>query len=780
MLRRIGWTALLSALTATAAPQGCVGSFAVANFRLTVAPPSGNAAPYVGIRQVSNIPAGYRIRYQPQELPDLEKDARLTLVLVPKTPDGQLTILEPRPIAAATEWTAPFAARIALLVFAPQGLDEKRLSNLVTRDQNLVMALADYADQTADLEAGLETIRALEDDADDDKPYRPTTPAEQALFAVLRALNPAASPYNPLGAGRRTRAASLMGQGADAFFENAGGMVPGGGVLPALKPLLMPDTEFRAVFARTLDSGMMALCAQVQARTRNKIAYLWAYRVIGSGAPVATVGSPSDLALGTRVVVPLRLDKSADPRALDRATDWTLLGEGNAPPLPVSGRAYGEERSIHLDLRNFTGPPGAYRIEARWDWETLSIRGNIRLHRLDSFESAQITPDSQNQLIAGTGPVFIELAGADFVFVDKAALHRPGSTYSMPAGLPTDRSNPSWLRVEIDTGPLRPGPYLLALTRVDGASFDVPVQVLPAPPKITGEPLRVNSGEKEQTITISGTGLDRIQSFTSEAADVILKPPATGTRREAAIRLHSGVKPGDQVAVAAKVDGMPALLRFPGLLQVVGPRPLIREAKASLPRDLPIAPREGELPAGSWVSFALRVEPANIQPVLTLQCDDPARAVQTITLRPGEKQALAQWTGTGDGAWFLSLDPGALGQSGCALEAVIETESLGKSDRFGLGKVMRLPRIESLSLTDEKLPEGFAATLLGFDLETVEKTGWSAQSGVPIPELPRPVAGEGARQALRIVMPWPSPSPKAPLFVWLRGESEGRATRITP
>ena len=44
-------------------------------------------------------------------------------------------------------------------------------------------------------------------------------------------------------------------------------------------------------------------------------------------------------------------------------------------------------------------------------------------------------------------------------------------------------------------------------------------------------------------------------------------------------------------------------------------------------------------------------------------------------------------------------------------------------------------------------------------------------------ELP---AGEGAKQALRIAMPWPSPTPKAPLFVWLRGETEGRATKVQP
>jgi hypothetical protein len=128
---------------------------------------------------------------------------------------------------------------------------------------------------------------------------------------------------------------------------------------------------------------------------------------------------------------------------------------------------------------------------------------------------------------------------------------------------------------------------------------------------------------------------------------------------------------------------------------------------------------------------------------------------------------------------FLSLDPGAVGQSGCTLTAVIEVESLGKSDAFTLGKVVRLPRIENFSMTDEKSTDGFFGNLRGFDLETIEKTGWEARTGVSVAELPRPIPGEGAKQILRVVMPWPSPSPKAPLFVWLRGESEGRATKVT-
>jgi hypothetical protein len=154
--------------------------------------------------------------------------------------------------------------------------------------------------------------------------------------------------------------------------------------------------------------------------------------------------------------------------------------------------------------------------------------------------------------------------------------------------------------------------------------------------------------------------------------------------------------------------------------------------------------------------------------------------VQPVKLHVGEKQTSAQLVATGNDGWFLSLDPGAAGQSGCTLTAVMETEELGKSDPFTLGKVVRLPRIESFAMTDEKSPDGFYGVLKGYDLDTIEKTGWDSRSGAAAPELPRPAAGEGSRQTLRIAMPWPSPTPKAPLFVWLRGEADGRATKVNP
>ncbi len=74
----------------------------------------------------------------------------------------------------------PFAPRIVLVVYAPLGLDEKRLTNLVTKDENMASALADYADPRPGLEIGIGTgsgdgSRDADDDAQPTSPARPLT-----------------------------------------------------------------------------------------------------------------------------------------------------------------------------------------------------------------------------------------------------------------------------------------------------------------------------------------------------------------------------------------------------------------------------------------------------------------------------------------------------------------------------------------------------------------------------------------------------------------------------
>ncbi|HEY4362944.1 MAG TPA: hypothetical protein VGN17_18385 [Bryobacteraceae bacterium] len=779
------FTGLLLPYGATGATRGCDGSISVTSFRLTVQQAGTAAGPALPIRHLNNLLAGYRVSYRPMDLPaDMKKDAKLTLVLVPKSADGNVTVLEPKLAATPGDWQIPFATRIAVLVFAPQGLDEKRLTNLVTKDDALAASLADYADETADLEAGLSYASDLADAAEENPSPRANTPAEQALFALVRALNPAVSSYDPLGVGRRAGPATMMGQGASAFFENAGGIVPGGGVLPMVKTWLLPDTEFRSVYAIQADAAdSMTLCAKVQAKGKNKLAYLWAYRLQDGKAPALTEVKDVDLPLGLRSGVPVKLDDAAAWRPVAHIFDWSLVPEsGSGQPVNLTVRSVPEERALQLDLRKLAAAPGAYHIQGKWDWDTVKVAGSVRLHRLDDLKTARLAPESQDRLVAATGPVQVDLTGADFLFVDHAWLHRPNNARQLPADLPAARVAPSdQLQVEIDTDGLRAGPYLLALSRIDGATTDMPLRVLPAAPRMDAPGPRVNVGQTEQRITFTGSGLDRLEKLDGDRAEITLQPATEDpSHRDAVIRIHADVKPGDKLAVLAKVEGMVAAVRFPVAFQVAAARPRIREAKASGAADLAVAVRDGEVPSGSWVSYALRVEPATSNAALTVQCADAAATVQPLKLHVGEKQTNAQLVAAGGDTLFLSLDPGAAGQSGCALTAMIETDDLGKSDPFALGKVVRLPRIESFTMTDEKSATGFYGLLKGFDLDTIDKTGWAGGTGVSVADLPRPVTGEGARQTLRIAMPWPSPSPKAPLFVWLRGETDSRATKVNP
>jgi hypothetical protein len=126
---------------------------------------------------------------------------------------------------------------------------------------------------------------------------------------------------------------------------------------------------------------------------------------------------------------------------------------------------------------------------------------------------------------------------------------------------------------------------------------------------------------------------------------------------------------------------------------------------------------------------------------------------------------------------FLSFDPGVW-QAGCAIGAVLDNGGGGRSKSFVLGKVIRVPHVEAFELTEEKNGDNYIGKLTGTDLENIAQVGWAADHGIPVAGLPTPVGGDSRKQSLRIELPWPPPSPHAPLYVWFRGETDGRETRI--
>jgi hypothetical protein len=756
--------------------RSCVGASAVGTFRLLVKPPSGSNP--LGIRSVNNIAANSKLTYEPIQLPDsLKKNGKLALVIMPADLDQRAaqgaTVLEPKPVGATAEWTAPFTIGTLLVVFAPQGLDEKRVTNLVSRDEDLIDDLARYAERTVQLENTLEEFNALDEEEEIEDPTKAPrgTPVEQALFTLTRALNPNSTFFNPLSGGRTVGPQTKSGLAAGAFFENAGALFPGGGALSMAKTWLLPDSEFRTVYTETAPPDGLTLCSQKNlSRTRNRVVYLWGYQLIGLPAPKFSRGLDTSVPSGAKSAVSIKTPNTQDWPLLDRFREWSLVNTATKQEIPVRVRAVAKGWA-DLDLRKSNVAPGNYTLRGRWDWETVNVDGTWRVNAPGDLKAAKLTAESASRLVEGSGMEPVELEGTDFQFVERVALKRAGTlgaintelAFRLPQGFRNGPQNR--LEVEINTDTFRAGPYLLAVQQMNGKSADIPLQIAPVPPRVSNLPIRLNLGETQQRITLRGSNLDRFAPTidTSEGIKIQMLD-GSDTERDAVVQMAANLKRGAKITRSG--------LSF----QVVGAKPKLTSATATLPDQLPAELRTGELPSGTLVSFLIRAENVEAPAALVVDCADATRSLGALRIRLGERKAGGlKFDAAGQGSYFAAFDPGTVGQSGCDLQLAVESEASGKSAGLSAGRVTRLPKVTALTWTEEKATGGYVALLKGTDLELIEKAGWEGQAGVPITEAPK--AATGDLQSLKVVLPWPPPSPLAPVMVWLRGDSQGRKVK---
>jgi hypothetical protein len=444
------------------------------------------------------------------------------------------------------------------------------------------------------------------------------------------------------------------------------------------------------------------------------------------------------------------------------------------------------QASLQLDLAHAKIPPGKYQLAANWDWTPLPIAGAVEVRPFADFNAVQLTPRSQDRLVTGAGVVPVQLTGADFEFIMGVTLRNAnrGKDSASPVHFslpPADESGQKRvLDLDVNTASLQPGPYLLALTQLNGSSHQVQVTVHPPTPKLSNAPLRVNVGEAQQTVVLEGNDLERIDRITSPNAEWTLAPAGDQehlAQRSATIKLLPKAQPGDHLAATVVVKGLNVPLQLSDALQVLGPRPKIVSVSRSFSSPAGVQLQTGEVPSGVSVSFAVRADNTGSRPGVQLQCRDDGSTRKKLTLYPGDRQDGAELDSAGQGVLFLSMDPGTVGQSGCELTATIVGEPTGNSGAYPLGRVVRLPRIEKFTITGEKLGESlYAGTLIGQDLELIDKTGWNSKHGFEAQGIPTPAPGASGEQTLKIAVPWPPPSPQAPLYIWLRGEQESRAT----
>ncbi len=810
---------LASALLCGEIAGPCVGeNLRVGTFKLSVLPSLGG--PSLPVESVNLIQEGQILRYEPVDLPpSIRGKTKIALVLVPapEATTEDLVVLDAKRAKSPADWDVPMRSSVVGVVFGPQGLDVKRISNLVNKDPQLVLQLATYAKQTATVNALISTL----------SDYEASRPGSQDLNAVLKgfssrygvflpkldsnasaqqqaqqllqALVPTVSDYDPLASGRgmvMQQSAGVAASLAALFYGSPVGLMAGGAALfEGLRTMIFPNTDLRAAFVQSEASDGLKLCSQshpLKARTRT--AYLWMLRIPNAAVPAASLSDTQYIPMVVKSKANLTCATHEQLRMLPRAREWRLVSGEYETPVPVSVTVGETNDELSIDLRNVTVPAGDYHLAALWDWQPFAVKGTLKIVPLGNLADAYLTPQSEDLLIADSGWVKVDLTGADFEFVKSVALRTPSDpdaredpaprtvNFTLPKGFAAGKQ--ATLEVKINTNRLMPGDYALMVTQANDKADLVPVTIHPPNPKIEGLPLRVNVGQPEQVVTLRGRGLDRIKTLrTPNAAWTLapLPPDVTdATERKAMIRLLPGAKPGELLNASKSVEGINQPVEVEGIALVVGPRPRIESVDESFPKQGTVFLEKGEIPAGSPMSFALHVRNVDARPSLELACANTELGRKTLNLEPGDRTDIGPLDFAGDGVLFLLLDPGTVGQSGCELTATVTTPDAGASEPYKLGRLVRLPRIDKFLLTGEKISEAvYMGALTGQNLQMIEKTGWNSKTGYPVQGIPTPVPGNPNQQTLKIELPWPPPSPEAPIYVWLRGENQGRKTSAT-
>jgi hypothetical protein len=787
----------------------CAGAASIWEFSLSVQPTADK--PPIAVREVHGLGAGYKLIYRPGQLPaNVNKNAEVAVVLVPVNRGGEkkaeVTVLDPQSALEAAEWESPVSVDVAALVYGPQGLDKSRVRRLVQKDAELISQLADYAEKTALAESLIEqlktssanlasptttlnaAVRGISGAPGSPTALDRTAPTDQQLNAMLRGLNPAIAGYDPLATTQSAKIAQTAGVAARVaglFFNNTVGLAVGSAALAEnMRSLIFPNMDFRSTFAQSSSNGSQTLCGKREAQqARTKLAYLWAVRVPNTPPPSLRIREAAYLPQGGSGSIPAETLNATSWASVGSVKQWCLTPASGSSAITVPVTVEPKSKALNIDLAKAVVAPGEYQLSGAWDWADFAAAGPIHVVPPPDLSKAAIEPASSDRLVHGGTAVDVRLSGADFEFVDTVKLHSEKSevkplalTPKLPVG--SDAGPQQSITVNVNPATLAVGHYTLSLSEPGGKTVEIPMRILPPIPMLASLPVRVNLGEAAQTVTLKGSGLERIEALSNPSAQIELAAAAPdASERQATVRLGSGLHAGQWLELQMKVEGMTGPQSAKLALKVAPARPKIMAASMSRAPSLGIELKPDELPADTFVTYSVRVEHLDGPATVRIACLESTQTLAAQELRPGEKSAAARLDRSGAKGLFLSLMPGAIGQPGCELSATVETAETGPSDGWKLGRIARLPKIENFTVTDEKLGDArYAGIMEGEHLESISKVGWDAEHGLPVDTLPVPVAGDSQRQTLRVPIAWPSPSPRAPLYVWLQGEDNGRLT----
>jgi hypothetical protein len=755
-------------------------------------------------RTINHLGEGDSLLYSPILRGKEKRTGEVALVLVPekrRPGDPDILVTDPKPADKPQEWKMTQTISLAALVYGPAGLNRKKVARFLSQDEVLVAQLADYADKTAQAEQLVATLSNAQSSAASVNAalngfaseygfavqIDRNAPARTQASTLFAAMNPQLAAYNPLASSSAQtvgRSASLATMAGSLFFGSPVGLAAGGtAMLLDLRAIAFPDAQFRASFAQPLagSASGVNLCGQqgpVPAHTR--VAYIWASRVPNLPAPAIHVGDENFIPAGQKTALPVEV-AAAEWKYLDRAREWALIVDGKKQPIPVV--KLGNQQAIELDLTKAKVAAGDYKLAASWDWTPFQAVGVVHVVPLEDFRKARLDPASQDRVLAGSGKIPVTLRGGDFEFITKIELKKRNDEFATPSGvrfvLPKGfRKGPQdHMDLQLDTGDMEPGGYELLISQLDGKSHSVDFKVLPNPPKIDNLPIVVNQGVNTQHFVLKGERLGQLNRLEAPGAVFNLRPAsADQTERSLTVELKSAPKPGATLPVTAYLEDRSEPMKLPGALEVTGPLPVIVSSKLSLPANMPIKVRGGEFPAGFTLNALLDVKNIERQSVLRLACADGVG--ESVALQIGQQTGTRNLQQLSQDQLFLAMRTDDL-PAGCSLQAVIDSGQRGRSQPFTLAHIIRMPEVDSFALADTPASDGARQyQLTGQNLEMIGQVGWDKSTGVTISGLPTPLAGAGLRQSIAVSLPDP-PAPASPIYIWLRGDNEGRESAIT-
>jgi hypothetical protein len=755
-------------------------------------------------RTINHLSEGDTVFYAPLLRGKEKRPGEVALVLVPEKRipgDPNILVIDAVPADKPHEWKMTQTISLAALVYGPAGLSRRKVSKFLSQDEVLVAQLADYADKTAQAEQLVATLSNAQSSAASVNSalngFASTygfaiqidrnAPVQTQAQTVFATMNPQLAAYNPLASSAQTvgQTTSLATMAGSLFFGNPLGLAAGGtAMLLDLRAIAFPDTQFRASFAQpvaTSNSGVNLCGQQGPLPPHTRAAYIWANRVPNGPTPAIHIGDANFIPASQRTPMPVDVAGTAW-KYLDRARQWTLVG--NQKKFPISAVKLGNQQALELDLTQSNPPAGDYKLTGLWDWTPFEATGTVHVVPLDDFTKVHLDPASQDRVLARSGKVPVTLRGGDFQFTTKIELQKTNDEFATPESvrflLPKGlRKGPQdHLDAQLDTEHLDPGSYHLLISQQDGTSHHVDFKILPNPPRIDSLPILVNQGVATQHFVLKGERLEQVSRLDAPGVVFNLSPAGVNqTERSVTLELKSSPPPGTALPVTAYLKDRSEPLELPGGLEITGPLPVIASSKLSLPKGFAVQVRSNEFPAGYTLSAMLDVKNIERQSVLQLACADGVGTPTSIHLgEQGRDRNLQQLS---PDQLFLAIETDPL-PAGCSLQAVIDNGRDGRSKPFTLAQVVRMPQIDSFVLADAAPAGGtHQYEIRGQNLEMIEKLGWDKSNGVPVPALPTPLPGPGLKQSIQVGLPDP-PAREPLLYVWLRGDPEGRETAIKP